>query len=79
MKHSSTTSLISSLMFASMMPSVTEESLESLSPRPETICALQVLARTYTPVQSTHQVLQTTMNGSEKRWLDEHAFASEAI
>ncbi len=79
MKHSSTTSPISSLMFASMMPAVTEESLESLSPRPETICALQVLARTYTPAQTTPKAMQATMDGSEKRWFDEHAFAGEAI
>lgn len=78
MKHRSTSSLISSLMFASTLaiPSVsddaiciagsTPECIEELGPSRETICALQMFARAYTAK-------------SKDGWFDKHALSSETI
>ena len=78
MKHSSTSSLISSLMFASTLaiPAASDDAIgigeapqkqiEVQGPRQETICALQLFARAYTPK-------------SKDGWFDKHTLSSKAL
>lgn len=48
MKHRSTTSIISSIMLASLaVPSVAKPSIREIGPSEETICSLQLFARAY--------------------------------
>lgn len=78
MKHRSTSSLISSLMFASSLalPAVSDDAINidekpmdciaTQGPRQETICALQMFARVYTAK-------------SKDGWFDKHTLASEPV
>lgn len=81
MKHRSTSSIISSLVFASLaVPSTTDEQINNAGPSQETICALQLLARTYHP----KTISPTITNGenttfSEEGWLNEHPLSGKAV
>lgn len=66
MKHSSTSSLISSLMLASLAMPAAPEPFDVLGPSEETICSLQMFARTYRP-------------DLKDGWLNEHSLSGKAI